>query len=63
MKNNDRIVYSINVEDIQTVAIDELGRPLTNKEVKLVEEKFGDYLGWYEAIALAIGEKKRKEDE
>lgn len=54
--NNERIIYSLNVEDIQRVANDELARDLTADEIKMVEEKVGDYISWYDAIALVIEE-------
>ncbi len=56
MKNdsNDRIIYSINVEDIQTVAIEEIRRQLTTDEIKKVERKIGDYIDWHGAIEMTI---------
>jgi len=56
MKTKDRIVYSINVEDLQTVADQELYRKLTGKEIEFVEEHLGDYVDWYGAIASAIND-------
>jgi hypothetical protein len=60
MINPEKIIYSINIEDIQTVAEQELGRKLTEEELRLVENKLGDYVGWYEAILNAINEVKIK---
>lgn len=37
MINPEKIIYSINIEDIQTVAEQELDRKLTAKELRLVE--------------------------
>lgn len=56
MKNdsNDRIVYSINVSDIQEVAKQVLERDLTTKEVILVEKSIGDYFDWFQAIENSI---------
>lgn len=48
------IVYSINVQDIQTVATDVLDRKLTQKEIAAVEKSVGDYIDWHEAITNAI---------
>ena len=56
MKNNGRIVYSINVEDLQVVAREELSRDLLPKELKIVEDKIGDYLDWHGAITSVIEE-------
>ena len=60
MINPEKIIYSINIEDIQNVAEQELERLLTDKELRLVEEKVGDYINWYEAILNAITELKLK---
>ena len=42
MDNNELIIYSINVEDVQTLAVREFGRELTNDETTVVEGKIGD---------------------
>jgi len=52
----ERQVYSLSVEDLQTVANDELSRDLTEDEIKIVEENLGNYIPWYQAISLTIGE-------
>jgi hypothetical protein len=61
-KKKDRIVYSISVADIQEVADEELERKLTLEEVKWVENRVGDYISWYDAIALAINEMIAKQN-
>lgn len=53
-----KILYSISREDVQNVAGEELGRKLTEEELKLVQGKLGDYVGWYEAILHAMKELK-----
>ncbi len=58
MKSKNRIVYSLDVEDLQNVAEQEIGRELTNKETEFIENRLGDYLDWYAAIASAIGDLK-----
>ncbi|MBI4222893.1 MAG: hypothetical protein HY607_09435 [Planctomycetes bacterium] len=60
MIDPEKIIYSINIEDIQNVAEQELERKLTSKELRLVEKKVGDYINWYEAILNAINEVKIK---
>ena len=50
----ERIVYSLNVEDLQHVAHGELGRDLTEQEIKYVEDKVGEYISWHDAISFAI---------
>ena len=55
-----KIIYSLNIEDIQNVAEQELERKRTVKELKLVEGKVGDYINWYEATLNAIDSSKIK---
>ena len=56
MNVKDKIIYSINIEDLQTVAEQELERELTNEEIERVEKRLGDFIDWYEAIALTLNE-------
>ena len=62
MKDSERIVYSINVEDIQTVAKEVLERKLTKKEISLVEDSIGDYINWFDAIEFAINKHIKIEE-
>jgi hypothetical protein len=55
--NKETIVYSINVEDLQTVAKQELSRKLSPKEIAIVADKVGDYIDWQGAIAAAIEDR------
>ncbi|MFH1894094.1 MAG: hypothetical protein ABIK83_15585 [Candidatus Zixiibacteriota bacterium] len=50
----DRIVYSINVEDIQNVAGQEIGRALSELEIGVVERELGGFIAWYDAISATI---------
>jgi hypothetical protein len=54
--NNDRIIYSINIGDIQEVANQVLERRLAKEEVILVEKSVGDYIDWFQAIENSIRE-------
>ena len=54
MNNTSKIIYSINIEDAQNVAEQELERELGDKELEIIENKIGDYIDWYEAINMAI---------
>ncbi len=54
MSDSDKIIYSINIDDVQNVANQELSRRLSMDELKIVEEKLGDYMDWYGSIALVI---------
>jgi hypothetical protein len=56
MSTKNRIIYSINVEDLQTAAEQELERELTDEEIEIVEKHLGDYIDWYGAIALTLNE-------
>jgi len=50
----DRIVYSINVSDIQEVANQVLERDLTKKEISLIEDSIADHIDWFQAIEDSI---------
>lgn len=52
----NKVIYSINIEDVQKVAEDELGRELSENEVKIIEERIGDNISWYDAICLTIND-------
>ena len=55
MKNNgEEVIYSINIDDLQTVSDRVLERPLTEAEIALVRESVGDYVDWVQAIESAI---------
>ncbi len=61
------IIYSVCLEDIQTVAEEEIERELTFEEIKnikeLVVEKIAERSDWYGAIAEAISEKITGEED
>jgi hypothetical protein len=54
MIDSQRIVYSLNVADIQEVAEEDLGRPLTADELKIVEDNLSGYIDSRQAIWNAI---------
>jgi hypothetical protein len=54
MKNLEKIIYSICFKDIQYVAQKSFGKILTNEELKIIEEKIGDYFNWYETLEFVI---------
>jgi hypothetical protein len=58
MIDTSKIIYSINIEDVQNVAEEELGRKLSKKELEIIEDKLGDYIDWYSAIEIAIRNEK-----
>ena len=52
----EKIIYSINIEDVQNVANEKLNRDLNEDELKLVEDKLGDYIDWFGAISDTISD-------
>ena len=52
-----KIIYYLNEEDVQTVAIEELGRNLSSEEIKKLKDLIAEKINWYDAIAEAINEK------
>ena len=54
---NKKIIYSLTVEDIQTVAAQELERNLSSDEVEKIIETIAEKVNWYDAIADSIYEK------
>lgn len=51
------IFYYLTVEDIQTVANQELERDLTFSEIEKIKENIIEKINWYDAIADSINEK------
>jgi len=56
MPKNKKIIYSINIEDVQDVARQELDRELTAVELRIVEDKIGDQFDWYGSITDILDE-------
>ena len=57
MKRKNEIIYSLNVADIQEVAMQELDRELTPEEIKTLIDPIAEKIPWYEAVADSINEK------
>jgi hypothetical protein len=55
-RNATKIIYSINISDIQEVSQQVLDRPLNANEIVSVQGSVGDYLDWFQAIENAIRE-------
>jgi hypothetical protein len=51
---DDYVIYSLSVEDVRQVAQEEEFRELTDEELKRVADVIGDYVGWYDAVLMAI---------
>lgn len=58
LMTTDTIIYSINIEDIQTVAEEELDRKLAETELKIINDKIGDYIDWYNAISRCLNDQR-----
>ncbi|HBU06154.1 MAG: hypothetical protein A3J81_03295 [Nitrospirae bacterium RIFOXYB2_FULL_43_5] len=56
MIDTSRVIYSLSIEDVQNVAEEELGRRASKKELKIIEDKVGDYIDWHEAISLSLND-------
>ncbi len=52
-----KIFYSLNEEDIQTVALQELDRNLSSQEIEKIKDLIAEKINWYDAIAETINEK------
>lgn len=50
----DRIIYSLNTEDVQFVAKEELNRTLTEEEIDLVQDGVERRINWYDIIEASI---------
>jgi hypothetical protein len=50
----NKIVYSINVNDLQNVSKRVLERQLTNEEIAVLERSLGDFIHWFDVIENAI---------
>jgi hypothetical protein len=55
--NGEKVIYGINVNDVQEVSAQILDRPLTDAELALVENSIGDHIDWFAAIESAIESK------
>jgi hypothetical protein len=52
--SKNKILYSINVADVQTVAQELIERNLTDEEILMVSDKLGDHIAWFDAIWYAM---------
>ena len=53
----ERVVYYMNVEDVQTVANECLDRPLSDDEIEMIEDAIAERVDWFGAIEGAILDK------
>jgi hypothetical protein len=55
-QNNKKIIYSLIIEDAQTVARQEIERELTPEEIENIKDSMAERIPWYDAISDAITE-------
>jgi hypothetical protein len=55
MKKNT-ILYSLNIQDAQTVSLDVIGRELNKDEMKKIKDLIAERINWYDAFVVAIHE-------
>ena len=56
-KKKNNIIYSLTVEDLQTIASQEINRELTDNEIEEIKDKIAEKINWYDAISNAINER------
>jgi len=54
MKND--IIYSLNIADLQNVALQEIDRLLSEDEILISRKLIEDKINWYDALANSINE-------
>ena len=52
-----KVIYSLNEEDVQTVALQEIDRNLSSQEIEELKNFIAEKINWYDAIADAINER------
>ena len=60
--NREEIIYSLCIEDMQTVAEQEIERELTIEEIRQIKDSVTTKINWYDAIADAIHQKFKAEE-
>ena len=51
---NEKIIYSLNIKDVQTVAKESFGRKLKIKEIQEIEDLIAQRIDWYSIISDSI---------
>lgn len=52
--NRNTIIYSLNVADVQTVALEEVGKELSKEEIEKIRDLIASNISWYDAISTSI---------
>ena len=53
----NKVIYSISIEDVQTVALEGIGRELSIREIESIIDDIGERIPWYDIIDITISEK------
>jgi len=54
--DENKIIYSLTMADLERVAKDSLKRKLTQEEIEKAIKKLPDYIDWYESINYTLDE-------
>ncbi|MBC8180607.1 hypothetical protein H8E88_05730 [candidate division KSB1 bacterium] len=52
--SDEELIYSLNIEDVQTVAMEVMERTLSRTEIEKIQKFIEENISWYDAIADAI---------
>ncbi|WKZ69381.1 MAG: hypothetical protein QY331_15570 [Melioribacteraceae bacterium] len=58
----NKIIYSLSIEDVQLVANEILNRTVTNDEMNIIEETINKNVDWFEIIENVIITKIENQD-
>ncbi|HSH53244.1 MAG TPA: hypothetical protein VK982_16075 [Bacteroidales bacterium] len=58
----EQLIYQLTTDDVRNVANAELERELTAEELKIVQDKIGDYINWYEIINSILNSELDKRE-
>lgn len=61
-QNQSGVFFSLNEEDIQIVALQEIERNLSEIEIENIKELIVSNINWYDAIANSIHQKIKTEE-
>jgi hypothetical protein len=60
--SHNKIIYTLDIQDIQNVSEENFGRKLSSKELDKIINGIGDKITWYEAIYDTIKDKLEIEE-
>lgn len=54
--NDNTVISSVSVKDVQSVANDYLDRELNQKELEYIEDHIDEYISWYDEVEACIND-------